>query len=113
MRPNWEAWKARLRGAASSGRASAARLGSAAGAAAWAGVVTLLAAALVVQGGRSRGEAAALEARSAALDREIGELRRRNRDLRDEVLALESDPVYVEALLRRWKRVGEGERLVE
>lgn len=102
MRPDWAGWKARARG-----------LASGAGAAAWGIVVALLAAALAAQAGRGGGEAAELRARAAEIDREIGTMRRRNRDLRDEVRALETDPVYVESLLRRWKRVGEGERLVE
>ena len=43
----------------------------------------------------------------------MGRLRRGNQSLRDEARALESDPVYVEALLRRWKMIGPSERIVE
>ena len=104
MRPNWAGWKARLSGALA---------GPGVGTAAWGLVFLLLAGALVGHSARSRGEVAGLEARAAGLDREIREMRRRNQDLRDEVKALETDPVYVESVLRRWKRVGEGERPVE
>ncbi len=102
MKPDWGAWKRRF-----AGRATWA------GGAAWGVVLLLLAAALVAQAVRSRGETESLGARVSALDREIGEMRRRNRELRVEVRALETDPVYVESVLRRWKRVGEGERPVE
>jgi hypothetical protein len=49
----------------------------------------------------------------AAMDREIGRLRGANQALRDEMRALDSDPVYVESLLRRWKMIGPSERIVE
>jgi cell division protein FtsB len=102
MGPIWAGWKAR-----------AGRWAAGAGLWAWGLVLGLLGAALVAQGGRGRGEAAELAARSAALERDLAEMRRRNQALRDEIRALETDPVYVEALLRRWKRVEPGERLVE
>ena len=44
---------------------------------------------------------------------EIERLRRTNQALRDEIRALDSDPVYVESLLRRWKMIGPSERNVE
>jgi len=47
------------------------------------------------------------------MDREIERLRRANQALRDEIRALDSDPVYVESLLRRWKMIGTSERNVE
>jgi cell division protein FtsB len=102
MKTDWKAWRERARGAL-----------PAAGTALWSAALLLLGAVLVAQAGRSGGESAVLSARAAALDREIEGMRRRNQALRDEVKALETDPVYVEALLRRWKRVGEGERRVE
>lgn len=58
-------------------------------------------------------EAAELARRSAALDRELERARGRGRDLREELRALDEDPLYLEALLRRWRRAGEGERVVE
>ena len=80
-----------------------------AGAAALAGLACMLA----VQAAGSRREREAVAREGAALDREIERLRRTNQALRDELRALDSDPVYVEALLRRWKMVGPSERIVE
>jgi len=68
---------------------------------------------LVWEAGRSREEGARAARQEAAVTREIERLRRENAALREELGALETDPVYVEALLRRWKRAGPGERLVE
>jgi hypothetical protein len=80
-----------------------------------AGIVTavVLAAALGAQAAGSGREAAALGRRAAALDRELERARGRNRALREELRALDEDPVYLETLLRRWRRAGEGERVVE
>jgi len=79
----------------------------------WAGALGLLAAVLAVQAERAGREGAVLARRSASLDRETERLRRSNQSLRDEIRALETDPVYVESFLRRWKMVGGGEKLIE
>ena len=72
-----------------------------------------LAVLLAVQAAGARREREAVAREGAALDREITRLRRSNQALRDELRALDSDPVYVESLLRRWKMVGPSERVVE
>ena len=72
-----------------------------------------LACALVAHAAGSRREREAVAREGAALEREIGRLRQANQALRDEIRALDSDPVYVESLLRRWKMVGPSERVVE
>jgi cell division protein FtsB len=72
-----------------------------------------LAGALVAQAAGSRREREAVAREAAAMDREIERLRRTNQALRDEIRALDSDPVYVESLLRRWKMIGPSERNVE
>lgn len=82
---------------------------SAAGAAALAGLAMLLAA----QAAGARREREVVAREGAAIDREIARLRKANQALRDEIRALDSDPVYVESLLRRWKRVAPSERNVE
>lgn len=74
------------------------------------GVLGVVLAATAVRAGREGSE---MERCSAVLDREIGRVRSENRALRDEIKALESDPVYVESLLRRWRMAGPGERVVE
>ena len=80
-----------------------------AGTALLAGLAVLLAA----QAAGARREREVVAREGAALDREIERMKRANQALRDEVRALEADPVYVEALLRRWKMVGPSERVVE
>jgi cell division protein FtsB len=80
-----------------------------AGAAALAG----LAFALAAQAAGARRERESVAREGAAMDREIERLRRSNQALRDEIRALDSDPVYVESLLRRWKMIGPSERIVE
>ena len=80
-----------------------------AGAAALAGLAVVLAA----QAAGARREREVVARESAAIDREVARLRRANQALRDEIRALDSDPVYVEAVLRRWKRVGPSERIIE
>jgi len=80
-----------------------------AGMAALAGLACVLAA----QAAGSRREREAVAREGAAMDREIERLRRANQALRDEIRALDSDPVYVESLLRRWKMIGTSERNVE
>jgi len=80
-----------------------------AGVAALAGLAVLLAA----QAAGARREREVVAREGAAIDRETARLRRANQALRDEIRALDSDPVYVEAVLRRWKRVGPSERIVE
>lgn len=82
---------------------------NAAGVAALAGLAALLAA----QAAGARREREVVAREGAAIDREIARLRRANQAFRDEIRALDSDPVYVEAVLRRWKRVGPSERIVE
>jgi len=86
-----------------------ARARSIAGTAALAGLAALLAA----QAAGARREREAVAREGAALDRELERMKRANQALRDEVRALEADPVYVESLLRRWKMVGPSERVVE
>ena len=102
MRLGWGRVGDSLRALAGPARAAAVLLGAAA-----------LAVAFTVHAAGTGREAAALARRAAALDRELGRAKARNRDLRDELRALEEDPVYLEALLRRWRRAGEGERVVE
>ncbi|HZE99455.1 MAG TPA: hypothetical protein VE981_20795 [Planctomycetota bacterium] len=85
------------------------RAGSLAGTAAVAGLAVLLAA----QAAGARRERETVAREGAALDREIGKLKSANQALRDEMQALEADPVYVESLLRRWRLVGPAERVVE
>jgi hypothetical protein len=80
-----------------------------AGVAALAGLALVLAA--QAAGARREREAVAREA--AMMDREIERLRRTNQALHDEIRALDSDPVYVESLLRRWKMIGPSQRNVE
>ena len=75
--------------------------------------LAVLGLALVSVALRAGREGSEMERRSAALGREIEQVRRGNRALRDELKALETDPVYVESLLRRWRMAGPGERVVE
>lgn len=79
------------------------------GTAALAGLAVLLAA----QAANARRERETVARDCATMDREIERLKRANQALRDEIRALDADPVYVEAVLRRWKRVGPSERVVE
>jgi hypothetical protein len=79
----------------------------------WGFSLGLLALVLVAHAVRAQGEGVELERRSAALGRDLERVRRDNQALRDELRALETDPVYVESLLRRWKMAGRGERVVE
>jgi cell division protein FtsB len=72
-----------------------------------------LAVALAAQAAGARRERETVARETAAMDREIERLRRTNQALRDEIRALDSDPVYVESLLRRWKMIGPSERNVE
>lgn len=83
------------------------------GAAAWAVVPGLLALALAVHAVRAGREGSDLERRSAALGAQVERVRGENQALRDELRALEDDPVYLESLLRRWRMAGPGERVVE
>jgi hypothetical protein len=78
-----------------------------------AAALTGLAVALAAQAAGARREREAVAREGAAIDREITRLRRANQSLRDEIRALDSDPVYVESVLRRWKRVAPSERIVE
>jgi cell division protein FtsB len=61
----------------------------------------------------ARQETSRLRRERAELARRIEALRRANQALRDEVRALENDPVYVESVLRGWKQVAQGERLID
>ena len=79
----------------------------------WAAVLAALGLALALQAWRGREQTAELRRRSAALDGRIARIKGANQAMRDEVSALENDPVYVESVLRRWNRAGTGERLVE
>lgn len=98
MRLDWGYWKG---------------LAERAGAAAWAVVPGLLALALAAHAVRAGQEGSDLERRSAALAAQIERVRRENQAHRDELRALENDPVYLESLLRRWRMAGPGERVVE
>lgn len=89
------------------------KAGSGAGTALWVSAVALLGLTLASQAVRAGREGAELERRSVALGREIDGVRRENQALRDELRALDNDPVYVETLLRRWKMAGRGERVIE
>ena len=102
MQLDWGLWKSRAR----AGLAGARNL---AGAALLAG----LAVALAAQAAGARREREAVAREAAAMDREIDRLRRTNQALRDEIRALDSDPVYVESVLRRWKMIGPSEKNVE
>jgi hypothetical protein len=102
MQLDWGLWKARA-------GTWMTRARNGAGAAALAALAFLLAA----QAAGARRERESVLRESAAMDREIDRLRRANQSMRDEARALESDPVYVEALLRRWKMIGPSERIVE
>jgi len=68
---------------------------------------------LAAQAAGARREREVVAREGAAIDRETARLRRANQALRDEIRALDSDPVYVESVLRRWKRVAPSERIVE
>jgi hypothetical protein len=89
------------------------RYSGGAGRALWLGSLVSLALALSIHGARAEKEGLELGRRSDALGREIDRVRRDNQALRDELRALETDPVYLESLLRRWKMAGRGERVVE
>ena len=102
MKLDWGLWKGR----AGAGLAGARKI---AGIALLAGLALMLAA----QAAGARREREAVLKQSSTMDREIDRLRRANQSLREEARALESDPVYVEALLRRWKMIGPSERVVE
>ena len=78
-----------------------------------AAALTGLGVVLAAQAAGARREREVVAREGAAIDRETARLRRANQALRDEIRALDSDPVYVEAVLRRWKRVGPSERIVE
>jgi len=102
MQLDWGLWRARAGNWLRSAR-------NVVGAAALAGLACLLA----TQAAGARREREAVAREGAALDRDVERLRRTNQALRDEIRALDSDPVYVESLLRRWKMVGPSERNVE
>jgi endonuclease/exonuclease/phosphatase (EEP) superfamily protein YafD len=81
-----------------------------------AGGIALLAlagAGLAAGAADSAKEGTELARRSRALDGELRRARASNEALRREIRALESDPVYLESLLRGWRRAGAGERVVE
>ena len=84
-----------------------------AGAAAGALLLGMLGVVLAAGAAESAREGAGLSRRSRALDAEIRRGRAANDALRQEIKALESDPVYLESLLRGWRRAGAGERVVE
>jgi hypothetical protein len=87
--------------------------------ASWAGraggavLLALAGAGLAAGAADSAREGTELARRSRALDGEIRRARAGNEALRREIRALESDPVYLESLLRGWRRAGAGERVVE
>ncbi len=80
---------------------------------AWTAALGLLVAGLAVQAVHATREGGEHRRRGAGLDREIRRMRSENRALRDEVQALQGDPVYLESLLRRRKKAGTGEWIVE
>ena len=73
----------------------------------------LLAAGLAGAAAKSAREGVDLARRVRALDADLVRARAENAALREEVRALESDPVYLEALLRSWRRAGAGERVLD
>jgi cell division protein FtsB len=75
--------------------------------------VLVLGGLLAAKSAEARKERAGLELRHRALDREVARLERRNTELREEIRALSTDPVYVESLLRRWRYSAPSERIVE
>ena len=79
----------------------------------WGVVFTLLAVVLGAYARRERAQGAEFSRQEAELRRETDRARRENGALKGELKALESDPVYLESLLRQAKKVGPGERLVE
>jgi cell division protein FtsB len=79
----------------------------------WALALGLLGLVLAGEAWRAREDGARASRQEASVAREIERLRKENAALREEMRALDSDPAYLEALLRRWKRAGPGERLVE
>jgi cell division protein FtsB len=79
----------------------------------WAVALLMLGLVLVGETWRAREDGVRASRQEASVAREIERLRKENSALRDELRALDSDPAYLEALLRRWKRAGPGERLVE
>ena len=79
----------------------------------WAAALVILAVVLTTQAWRSRDDNYDLRRRAAALDRELDRLHNANTSLEKELKALQSDPVYVEALLRSRKMALVGERQVE
>jgi len=84
-----------------------------AGAALGALLLGMLGTVLVAGAAESAREGVELARRSRGLDAEIRRARASNDALRQEIRALESDPVYLESLLRGWRRAGAGERVVE
>ncbi len=102
MSPDFRSWGA-----------AAARLAGWASRGALVAALALLGGVLAEGAIRSLREEACAAGREAVAAREIERLRRQNAVLREELRALETDPAYVEALLRRWKQAGPQERLVE
>ena len=78
----------------------------------WALAVLMLAGVLSWSAWSARAEVSGLEQRRDALQREVDRARGENRTLREELRALEEDPVYVESLLRKRKRAAPGERIL-
>lgn len=79
----------------------------------WSVALVLLGVVLVREVDRSFREGRQVSLGEKAAAREAARLRRENEVLREELRALENDPAYVEALLRRWKKAASGERVVE
>ena len=79
----------------------------------WGAALGLLGLVLAVQAWRSYGEVRELSRRQAHLERRVERIKGENRALQEELKALETDPLYVESVLRGRKMVRAGERLVK
>jgi cell division protein FtsB len=89
------------------------RLGAAARRAFGTAATLLLVAGLAAAGAKSAREGVDLTRRVRGLDADLARARAENTALREEIRALEGDPVYLEALLRSWRRAGAGERILD